>query len=255
MTRTEPRERWERPSVGGQRTERLFAELGEADLARHLALFYHDPTRQIEMAATFICFGLRSGRRCLYLVDDTDELDVRAALARLGVDVDERIAAGDLEIAEAATVYLGSGFEPDAMIESLEDATRASIEDGYEGLYVAGENTWAFHTDVSFDHILDFEIDFDAACPEYPVTALCQYSLDQFCQESVAKALWIHEQIIYRYSLCENPYYIPPAEYQSQTASALHPKLMLEQTYDLDQSRRRLTTSRRCSLRRSRRRD
>jgi light-regulated signal transduction histidine kinase (bacteriophytochrome) len=105
---------------------------------------------------------------------------------------------------------------------------------------VAGENTWCFHTEIPFDHVLDFEIDFDATCPDYPVSALCQYDLDQFCQESAAKALWTHEQIVYRYTVCENPYYIPPEEYRSRDETTLNPALMLEQTYELAQSRRRL---------------
>jgi hypothetical protein len=241
MIGTESWERGDGSSPGGQRTERLFAELGQADLARHLALFYEEPAAQIETAAVFVCFGLQSNRRCLYLLDENDRRDLAGALADVGVDVDKRTAAGDLEIADASSVYLDSGFRPDEMIESLEDAVEASLDDGYDGLCVAGENTWCFHTDVSFDHILDFEIDFDATCPDYPVTALCQYDLDRFCQESVAKALWTHEQIIYRYTLCENPYYISPETYRSQTDATLSPTLMLEQTYDLAQSRRRLT--------------
>ncbi|WP_336327668.1 MEDS domain-containing protein [Halovenus sp. HT40] len=226
--------------AAGQRTERLLAELGQADLSRHLALFYEEPATQVEMAATFICFGLQSNQRCLYLLDSNDRRNLTAALADMGIDVEKRIAAGDLEISDASSVYLESGFKPDEMIETLEIAVETSLEDGYDGLYVAGENTWCFHTETSFDHILDFEIDFDATCPEYPVTALCQYDLNRFCQESIAKALWTHEQIIYRYALCENPYYLSPEEYRSQSETRLNPKLMLEQTYDLAQSRRRL---------------
>jgi hypothetical protein len=33
---------------------------------------------------------------------------------------------------------------------------------------------------VSYDHVVDFEADFDATCPDLPVTALCQYDLDRF---------------------------------------------------------------------------
>lgn len=225
---------------GEQRSERLFAELRQADLSRHLALFYQEPAVQIEVAAIFICHGLQSGRRCLYLLDSNDRWKIEAALEETGIDVEARIEAGDLEISDASSVYLESGFEPDRMISTLETAVEESLEDGYEGLCVAGENTWCFHTEIPFDHILDFEIDFDATCPDYPVSALCQYDLDQFCQESAAKALWTHEQIIYRYTVCENPYYIPPEEYRSQDETTLNPALMLEQTYDLAQSRRRL---------------
>ena len=126
------------------------------------------------------------------------------------------------------------------MIETLESACLDSLEAGYEGISVAGENTWCFHTDVAFDHILEFEADFDATCPDMPITALCQYDLGQFGEESIAKALWTHEQIVYRGTICENPYYVPPAEFQAAAEPHLNARLLLEQAYDLTRTRRQI---------------
>jgi hypothetical protein len=224
-----------------QKQDRLLAELGRDDLSRHLALFYREPETQLGVAGAFIRYGLHLGHRCFYLRDVNSHDTIRAAFRDAGIDVEERLAAGDLVIRDASDVYLDSGFNPDEMIATLESAVEESIELGYEGFWVAGENTWCFHTEASFDHILDFEADFDATCPDYPVTALCQYDIDRFGEESTAKALWTHEQIIYRYTICENPYYLTPEAYQSQANSRLNAKLMLEQTYDLAHSRRRLT--------------
>jgi signal transduction histidine kinase len=224
-----------------QKQDRLLAEFGRNDLTRHLALFYREPETQLEVASAFIRYGLHLNHRCFYLRDVNSPDTIRAAFRDAGIDVEERLAAGDLEIHDASDVYLDSGFEPDEMIATLESAVEESIELGYEGFWVAGENTWCFHTEASFDHILDFEADFDATCPDYPVTALCQYDIDRFGEESIAKALWTHEQIIYRFTLCENPYYLTPERYQSRADSRLNATLMLEQTYDLARSRRRLT--------------
>lgn len=224
-----------------QRRDQLLAELGRDDLARHLALFYQEPETQLGVASAFIRYGLHLNHRCFYLRDVNSPDTIRAAFKDAGIDVEERLAAGDLVIRDASDVYLDSGFNPDEMIATLESAVEESIELGYDGFWVAGENTWCFHTEASFDHILDFEADFDATCPDYPVTAMCQYDINRFGEESIAKALWTHEQIIYRYTLCENPYYLTPETYQSQANSRLNAQLMLEQTYDLARSRRRLT--------------
>jgi len=123
------------------------------------------------------------------------------------------------------------------MIATLEDACATSLEESYEGLWIAGENTWCFHADVSFDHIIDFEMSFDARCPDLPVTALCQYDLNRFSEKSTAKALWTHEQIIYDNRLCENPYYIEPEEYLETADPKLNAQLMLEQTHELANAR------------------
>ena len=218
----------------------LRAEFARRELSRHLALFADSQTAQLRVAAAFIANALQNDQRCLYLAETNDRDRIRTAFDTAGIDVATRLEAGDLEILDATEVYLDNGFEPELMIETLEDACAASLEAGYEGVSVAGENTWCFHTDVTFDHILEFEADFDATCPDLPITALCQYDLDQFGEESIAKALWTHEQIIYRGTICENPYYVPPAEFQAAVEPHLNARLLLEQAYDLTRTRREI---------------
>lgn len=216
----------------------LRAELGAHELGRHLALFYRSNESQLTATTAFLVEGLQSGHRCVYLLDVNTAADIKAALRRANIDVDQRIDAGDFVIRDAEEVYLESGFDPNEMITTLEAEANASIEDGYDGLWLAGENSWCFHTEQSFDHILDFEADFDATCPNLPVTALCQYDLERFNETSAAKALRTHEQIIYRNQLCKNPFYIAPGDYRSTGSPELNAQLMLEQAYSLTSARR-----------------
>lgn len=216
----------------------LRAELGDRDLSRHLALFYRSKAVQLASVAAYLTRGLQSGHRCVYLRDVTPAQDIEAVLREANVDVEARTAAGDLTILDAAEVYLDSGFDPAGMIDTLEEEAATSVEEGYDGLWVAGENSWCFHTEHSFDHILDFEADFDSACPDLPVTALCQYDLERFNGKSAAKALWTHEQILYRYQVCHNPFYMPPERYRSKEGSHLNAQLMLEQARSLTMANR-----------------
>ncbi|CQH61886.1 MEDS domain histidine kinase [Halobacterium hubeiense] len=216
----------------------LRAELGSQTLPRHLALFYRSNEAQLAASTAFLVEGLQSGNRCIYLLDVNTAADIKAELRRANIDAEARIDAGDLVIRDAEEVYLASGFDPTKMIATVEDEANTSIADGYDGLWLAGENSWCFHTDLSFDPILDFEAEFDAACPDLPVTALCQYDLDRFSETSTAKALRTHEQIIYQNQLCENPFYIPPEEYRSAGGADLNVQLMLEQAYSLTNARR-----------------
>jgi signal transduction histidine kinase len=218
----------------------LRVELDRRDLPRHLALFYRSPTDQFDSVASYLSYGLRNGHRCLYLADVNTPTQIEEVLRAVGVDVDARTAAGDLVIRDASDVYLEDGFDPDNTIETLREESRRSVAEGYEGLWLAGENSWCFHTEMSFDSIVEFEAEFDAACPDLPVTALCQYDLRKFSEESAAKALWTHRQIIYRGTICENPFYIPPDEFRSASESHLNAQLMLEQAYNLTEAHREL---------------
>ncbi|QLD85964.1 MEDS domain-containing protein [Natronomonas halophila] len=218
--------------------ETIRAEFVGADLDRHLALFYESRDLQLTVAAAFVDHTLTQGKQCLYLVDDNTADAVETALRAAGIDVERRVADGDLVIRDAESVYLDAEFDPETLLETLDERTDESIAEGYEGLGVVGENTWCFHTAGTFDRILEFEAQFDTRCPDLPITALCQYDLTRFSEESIAKALWTHRQIIYRGRLCQNPYYVPPEEYTDSRNPELNARLMLEQTYDLSQAQR-----------------
>ena len=235
---------WSRPQTAstgsgtdGSVADDVAAQLSRADLSRHLAFFYDSMATQLEVAATFIEVGLDRNNRCLYFIDTSSRSALEAALRSTGVDVDARVDAGDLVIRRGEEAYAAAGFDPDRLISLLAEACDESVAASYDGLWVAGEVSWCFHTDLAYDHVVDFEADFEAACPERPITALCQYDLNQFNTESVAKALWTHRHVIYRGVVCENPFYIPPEEFRGAAERPLNTQLMLEQAYSLAAAR------------------
>lgn len=232
------------PRFGGSQTvadrSEIMSEFVEADLCRHPALFYESTELQLITCAAFVRRELGRGKRVLYLYDDNTPTEVRAALGAAGLDVDARAADGDLSIEDAAVAYLDRGFDPERMAADLEARVEEAVESGYSGLSVAGENTWCFHSEYSFDHILDFEARFDDRSSGFPVTALCQYRVSRFDGESIGKALWTHEQIIYKGQICQNPFYVPPEEFSSDEGARSNGRLMLEQAYDLAQARQGL---------------
>ncbi len=222
--------------------ERIRAEFAGLDAPQHLAMFYDAPDVQLTSGAAFADAALRDDRRCLYIADDNDPETVRRTLAAVGVDVDARTDAGDLQIREAESVYLDDGFDPDGMLRTLETACRESRAAGHDGLAVAGENSWCFHAAERFDPILRFESRFDEQHADLPVIALCQYDLSRFSEASLGKALWTHRLIVYRGRVCENPYYVPPGTYDDppKPEPELNVRMMLERTRDFAMTDRAL---------------
>jgi signal transduction histidine kinase len=220
------------------RGERLSVQLQRPDLARHLAFFFDTPDEQLRVAATFVRVGLDGGNRCLYFVDGNTRSAVEAAFRAAGIDVEKRVEAGDLVIQAGSDAYEEADFDPDRLITHLEDACHDSVDEEYEGVWVAGEVSWCFHTALDYDHVVDFEAGFDAVCSDVPVVALCQYDLTRFSEESVAKALWTHRQFIYRERICENPFYVPPGEFESTGSASVDVNFMLEQAYGLAEATR-----------------
>jgi len=216
----------------------LSRDLEQVDLAPHVAFFYRSPETQLKVATTFVRHALKQGHRCLYFFDTNTQEQVVTALRSVDIDVDARLEAGDFVIRNGVDAYGQAGFNPAGLVQRLEDACRDSQADGYDELWVAGEVSWCFHTELSYDDIVGFESDFDAVSRDFPMKALCQYDLNQFCEESVAKALWTHRHIIYRYTVCENPFYVTPEKFREMSDDVPNTQLMLEQLHDVTHSNR-----------------
>jgi signal transduction histidine kinase len=215
------------------------AQFDELEPGAHVALFYDSPESQLRVAAAFVASALQREYDCLYLVDRSDPDEVRRRFREAGVDVDARIDAGDLRIERADEVYIDTAgdLDPHRVVDAL--ATAAHGADG-RGFCAVGENSWCFRTDADFDDVVTFEAAFDARSGDLPAVTLCQYDLDDFDDEAIAKALRSHEYVVYRETLCRNPYYVPPDEYAAADDPVPDTALMLEQTYDLARSRRRI---------------
>ncbi|MFB6309234.1 MAG: MEDS domain-containing protein [Haloarculaceae archaeon] len=222
--------------------DRLRSQFAEENLSRHIALFYRDRAEQLAVVSAFVARGLRRGERVLYIFDDNDEETIAEGFENAGIDVERARETGQLAIIDASDIYVGETFEPDETVDRLEGRAAEAITDGFEGLRLAGENTWSFDCDCEFERIIEFEVKFDERCPEIPVTAMCQYSLDQFDDAAIGKALQTHEQIVYRGDLCRNPYYVPPEEALATGQPMSNATLLLEQTRDNDQFRRDIET-------------
>ncbi|MFC7324900.1 MEDS domain-containing protein [Halorubrum rutilum] len=225
---------------GARSQENLRAEFAGRDLDRHLALFYESTAAQLDTVSAFLSHGLATGHRCVYLADANPQSRIEAALRDADVDVAARAAAGDLAVRDASEVYLDGGFDSSNTVTELRSEAERSAAGGYEGLWLAGENTWAFGAEKSFDEIVDFEFAFDSACPDEPVTALCQYDLRRFDEAAAAKALRTHRQVVFDGTLCENPFHVSLEAYRSGDAEHPDARLMLEQARGLAESNREL---------------
>ncbi len=178
----------------------------------HTALFYESRAEQFAAVVPFIQRGLADGEHCLYVADDNSRADVIAALREGGIDVDAALESGALVIRSPADTYSrNGGFDPDEMIEFLEDAVDEASEE-YEALRVTGEMTWLLDADVDAEELLEYEGKFDAALPRGDCIALCQYDRDRFPPSVIRDLVKTHPQLVYDGTVCRNPYYTPPAE-------------------------------------------
>ena len=216
----------------------LQTTLTTSTLDQHLALFYRTVAEQRAVVVDYVSGGLQSDARCLYIADEQDPETIEQWLRDGGIDVGRYLDTGQLVVVDAVEVYSEEGFDPEETVDSFADIATDAVEAGFEGLRAAGENTWGFEATEDIEELMQFESNFEGDVTEMPVTAMCQYDIDQFTDATLADALQTHAQIIWDGELIENPYYVPPSEYVESGSSRDPAELLLDQSRDVMRSRR-----------------
>lgn len=136
------------------------------------------------LAASFVRNGLTRGNKVLYLCDD--ELpDVAAKLESWDQRVGPAIDSGQVEVLCAQETYLPDGcLRTDRMLDRLRQAQERATSDGYSGLSVTGEMTWALGGAVSTDELIDYEHRASAVADD-DTLMFCQYDQSRFSQADV----------------------------------------------------------------------
>lgn len=79
----------------------------------HICMVYHDREQQVTAITTFIHRGLKLGEKCVYIADKLTSNFVVSILNQTGLDTDELMAMGVLEIVRPEDVYIQDGiFKP-----------------------------------------------------------------------------------------------------------------------------------------------
>lgn len=188
--------------------ERQLAKLKQGD---HTCPIYETLEEQMATAVPFIREGLARGERCLYIADERSFEQLCAALAAAGVNVEYERGRGALELVTKRDAYLKSGvFDPQEMINHLLATAKQALADGYSGLRVAGEMTWALGPEIGNHRLIEYEALLNRALPGSHIVMLCQYSRPRFGPAVIYDVLRTHPVAVVGHQAYPNPYYEPP---------------------------------------------
>ncbi len=203
----------------------LLKSLEQLDIHDHLCLIYETRQEQFNTAIPFVQNGLQRGEKCLYVADDNTIDHVLKEMRKQRVDVDQALAKGGLVMLTRKESYLKDGyFDPDAMIALLKETTDRALAEGFSGLRVTGEMTWALGDAVGVDRLIEYENKLNYFFPANRALAICQYNARLFPPDIILDVILSHPKIIYGDLVCDNFYYLKPEE----AASPLKPEHQIE---------------------------
>ncbi len=164
----------------------------------HICLFYRDEKSLMETLAAYLVAGIRKGERCFCAQKTHMVPKLRDALQSLGLQVEDAIGRGALEIHNEDEVYFPDGeFRPEAMIALLEKSIDEALANGFLGFRTAGEMSWAVERQSPnggnyCDQLVGYEEMVQAAFPAKGAIGICQYPMHRFPAKTLDAVLKAH---------------------------------------------------------------
>jgi len=178
---------------------------------RHICAFFNGMDEHYRVLRSFIKEGFDRGDRAFHLIDPERREDHLKRLADAGINVDEEIESGQLEVHPWQDGPLhGERFDQDTWLAGFEDVLRSGPTAGYARTRFLAQMEWALVDMPGLDDLIEFETRVNYIVPKYDDPVICSYDLDKFDASTVIYALRTHPVVIIGELVQENPFYVEP---------------------------------------------
>jgi anti-anti-sigma regulatory factor len=186
---------WRRgDSVGGGGRVAGSADAQITDLAvnDHACLTFGEPEELFDLTAAFVRDGLIGGLKVIWLGDGTPAQAV-SKLARRGIAIEPAVANGQMTAAAwEGSLLSGQAFTADHAMAWLTGQMAACRSEGFPGLRIAVDMSWALRPVTGIEQLPQFEEGIAAALAGTTVSVLCQYDREQFDPVTLASVAAFH---------------------------------------------------------------
>lgn len=159
------------------------------------------------LAAPFLRAGLARREKCLFLAHDHETRAVERALILRKVPLKSARKAG-VEVATCEQAGLAAlPFSPARTIARWEKGCETATAEGYAGLRVVVEMTWALYGGL--DRLAEYEAKSAPLFQEWPLAAICHYDRLCFSEAVLRDAVLAHPDLGIAGEIAANPDYLP----------------------------------------------
>jgi hypothetical protein len=184
-----------------------FAELS-VDVPSHICLFYSDD-EELRQRLGFLAHTLDDPEQVAVLFGKKERLE--QVLGYIGEDFGRDVAA-DLKAGRIVLVH--GTRDPDALLAGIAVALDAAIARGTTLIRFLGFIGWGDMDWPQTAELMTFEAKVTEAVKSYPAVVVCTYNVEQLPGSVLIFAgIETHPLTILGTTLCENPHYVPFAEY------------------------------------------
>jgi hypothetical protein len=200
--------------VGAHMTHSIALGLDRLSISpgSHICALFRGIEERDQILVPFLREGLRSGDKCMCIIDQGAE-EVRVA-----VGAGDGGGAADtdrLTIRSSKTTYLRRGmFSTQEMLDFWDETVGAAINrDRYPFVRSAGETTWTLKELPGLYDFMTYEAELNRFVSRYPQVILCLYDLDSFSGQILIDILKTHPRVLMGGTVLENLHYMEPDEF------------------------------------------
>jgi anti-anti-sigma regulatory factor len=162
----------------------------------HACLTFGESEELFDLTAAFVRDGLAAGLKVVWLSDASPGNAV-AELARRGIAVRPALGAGQMTAAgPQGRLLSGQAFRADAAVGWLTGQLASSRKEGFPGLRVAVDMSWALRPVSGIEELPRFEEGIAAALTGSRAAVLCQYDRERFDPVTLASVAGFHTRSV-----------------------------------------------------------
>ena len=159
----------------------------------HFCMFYESKEDLINILVPYFKAGLENNEFCMWVTSEPLKIeDVEKALRLALPNIDVYLEKGQLEIIPYNEWYIIEGeFDSDRVLNGWVNKLNKTLDNGFDGLRLTGNTSWLEKD--NWNNFVDYEEEVDSILINYPMIAMCTYSIDKCNASEIIEVVNNHE--------------------------------------------------------------
>lgn len=183
----------------------------------HICQLYSKVTEIPGVTAQLMRVGLSLSEKCLFAAAPAQVKELCEALEKMQINVDEKIASGQLVLCEEREIFLSNGkrFDPYALLSSHQTFIAQALREEWKAVRISIDMTWLTKDVATPEQILKYEAASDAVFTfqNAPIIALMHYDHSKLLPSLVVEMLKLHPISVVGKYIKRNPFYLNSEQY------------------------------------------
>ncbi len=181
---------------------------------RHICAFFNSIDEEHRVLRSFFKDGFDRGEKATHIVDPEKREEHLKRLAEAGINVQQAMDTGQLELRPWREAYLrGDWFDQDAAVALIEEILQSGAAAGYALTRLVAHMEWALLDRPGVNNLVEYETRLNYVLPKYEDPVICTYDLSKFPASLVMDIMRTHPVVIIGGILQENPFFVPPDQF------------------------------------------